>query len=75
MRKTPGGNHCERSSIISMLPFQLYGGNACVIFEVKFDIIAAKVVNTHVHTPTEITIRGLLQRVRYGKHHCIGEHV
>ena len=46
MRKPPGGNHCERGSILRVLPFQLYGGNVFVIFEVQFDVVAAKLVKT-----------------------------
>ena len=67
VRKAAGGNDYEISSIHSMLPFQLYGGNVFVIFKVKLDIIAAELVNT-MHTCTrqrKLTIRGLLQCVRY----------
>ena len=44
MHKPPSGDHCERGRILSVLPLQLYSGHVFVVFEVQFDVVAAKLV-------------------------------
>jgi hypothetical protein len=76
--QSPRRNDCKRiRSVLQVLPLQFYGGDADVLFEVKFHVVPESDLSVRggMRVANKSNKRRCLQRIRHWENYRVREHV